>query len=138
MDEQTMSPQDAARWQARLDAREAELQEEVRTVGQEQTDTPSAVTLSQVDDMGEIAEELTRGAVRHAERQRDIEELRAIEAARERLADGSFGQCVDCGVSIPEARLEAQPAAARCITCQERFEATHPASPRVELPPRTG
>lgn len=138
MTQQTMSPQDVARWQARLDAREAELQQEVRTLAQEQTGTPSKVVLTEVDDFGDMAEELTRGAVRHAEQERDIEELQAIEAARARLADGSFGDCVDCGVHIPPARLEAQPAAARCIDCQSRFEATHPASPRVELPPRTG
>jgi DnaK suppressor protein len=39
-----------------------------------------------------------------------------------RVADGSFGECVDCGEAIARARLEANPAAERCIACQERAE----------------
>jgi RNA polymerase-binding transcription factor DksA len=41
-------------------------------------------------------------------------------AARERLADGSFGRCERCGRRIPEARLEARPEARRCVACAGR------------------
>jgi RNA polymerase-binding transcription factor DksA len=43
--------------------------------------------------------------------------LADIEAAERRLAEGSYGICVRCGVAIPEARLEARPAARTCVVC---------------------
>ena len=49
-------------------------------------------------------------------------ELDQIEAALQRIEAGTYGQCVDCGVSIPVARLHAAPEAARCIACQEKTE----------------
>ena len=52
-------------------------------------------------------------------------ELGAIDAALERLAQGQYGQCSDCGSEIPAARLEAWPMALRCIGCQSAFEKTH-------------
>jgi DnaK suppressor protein len=46
-----------------------------------------------------------------------------VVAALQRLDDGTYGRCVDCGQQIPAARLEVRPEAARCIADQERFEA---------------
>ncbi len=48
--------------------------------------------------------------------------LEEVEAALVRIRNGSYGVCVDCGEPIAAARLDAQPAAARCIDCQTRFE----------------
>ena len=45
-------------------------------------------------------------------------ELGDIEAALERMEAGTYGQCTDCGVSIPPERLSAYPTAKRCIDCQ--------------------
>ena len=58
-----------------------------------------------------------------AEVSRDAGELAEVEAALTRVADGSYGTCVECGEPIPLARLAANPSAARCIACQERLEA---------------
>src|SRR5881398_2952566 len=43
------------------------------------------------------------------------EELRQVQIARERLEEGKYGICVDCGEEIPAERLEAIPEAVRCI-----------------------
>ena len=56
---------------------------------------------------------------------RDIVELRAIEAARKRLANGTYGDCVTCETEIPFERLKVQPTAERCAPCQEAYEKTH-------------
>jgi RNA polymerase-binding transcription factor DksA len=48
--------------------------------------------------------------------------LDQIEAAIGRIADGSFGRCETCGVQIPEARLEALPYAAQCVSCASEEE----------------
>ena len=44
-------------------------------------------------------------------------ELKAVEAALQRIADGTFGICVRCGEEITEERLEAVPHAALCRNC---------------------
>ena len=45
------------------------------------------------------------------------EVLDKIEFALERIADGSYGKCEDCGKKIPESRLEAIPYTAVCVQC---------------------
>ena len=57
-----------------------------------------------------------------AEVNRDVAELREVEAALLRIAAGGYGTCVDCDTTIERARLEHTPSASRCIPCQERFE----------------
>ncbi len=49
-------------------------------------------------------------------------ELRRVNAALQRLANGSYGLCADCGVAIAPARLQASPEAERCLPCQEALE----------------
>jgi RNA polymerase-binding transcription factor DksA len=56
---------------------------------------------------------------------RDVTELRAIEAARHRIDNGTYGQCVNCENDIPYGRMEAQPTAERCAPCQGVYEKTH-------------
>jgi DnaK suppressor protein len=41
-----------------------------------------------------------------------------IDAALDRIADGTYGRCALCGVDIPIERLEFRPFAAGCVTCQ--------------------
>lgn len=52
-------------------------------------------------------------------------ELGAFEEALARLDAGQYGECKDCGATIPEARLAAYPVALRCIACQTVFEKSH-------------
>ncbi|MCX7691886.1 TraR/DksA family transcriptional regulator [Tepidimonas taiwanensis] len=58
--------------------------------------------------------------------ERETAALRAIDDALQRIADGRYGLCVDCGVEIPTARLHASPTTLRCIDCQTRYERAHP------------
>ncbi len=48
--------------------------------------------------------------------------LDEVDAALARIAAGTYGVCVDCGEAIPEKRLTALPASARCIECQRKQE----------------
>ena len=57
-----------------------------------------------------------------AEITRDVQEVRDLEAALMRLAVGQYGSCVDCEEPIKAERLDLNPAAARCIRCQQAFE----------------
>ena len=49
-------------------------------------------------------------------------ELGDIDAALERMDADTYGQCTDCGVTIPPERLNAYPTAKRCIDCQTLAE----------------
>lgn len=47
---------------------------------------------------------------------RDLEALR-LRAALDRMAEGEFGYCEDCGDDIPRRRLDLDPAASKCVSC---------------------
>ena len=48
--------------------------------------------------------------------------LEQIESSLERIEEGIYGQCEECGVKIPKARLNAIPYATLCIRCAEQQE----------------
>ena len=48
--------------------------------------------------------------------------LEKIEHALEKIHDGSFGQCEECGEDISVKRLEARPETNLCIRCKEEQE----------------
>lgn len=52
--------------------------------------------------------------------------LRRVNRALERLADGSFGFCIECGGEISNKRLAAAPWAEFCLACQEEHERREP------------
>ena len=112
-----------------LNEREKTLQAEVRAAHEEEAARPSAQG-PQVDDDVAQGEQRFRHGIEHAELQRDQEELRDIDTARERIAAGSYGQCIDCGTDIAFERLKAQPTATRCVACQTLYEKTHDPAPR--------
>ncbi len=48
--------------------------------------------------------------------------LAAIEASLERIEDGTYGQCDECGGVISKARLNAIPYTPMCIRCAQQME----------------
>ena len=48
--------------------------------------------------------------------------LTQVERALERIENGTYGKCVNCGRPIPEKRLEAIPWAERDVRCEELIE----------------
>lgn len=55
--------------------------------------------------------------------ERGKQELDDIDAALQRIEDGTYGVCTDCGAHIGVARLKAIPAASLCIGCAQSREA---------------
>jgi len=64
---------------------------------------------------------------------RQLTELRDIEAAFARVKAGEYGVCVDCGQDIEFPRLKAYPTAKRCLQCQEKRERTFAHGGRPKL-----
>ena len=52
----------------------------------------------------------------------DMRMLRQVEAARDRLRDGTFGFCSRCEEEIAPKRLRAIPWATYCVSCQAKAE----------------
>lgn len=50
------------------------------------------------------------------------ENLNQVEQALERLDQGTYGKCTNCGREILPGRLKAMPQATLCIRCQEQLE----------------
>ncbi len=48
--------------------------------------------------------------------------LTKINTALERLEEGDYGNCVECGEQIPVKRLKARPVTIFCIDCKEQRE----------------
>lgn len=59
-----------------------------------------------------------------ADTDRDLEELRDVEAALARQSAGTYGRCTQCRQPIPHDRLAASPTAERCQPCQAMHEKT--------------
>lgn len=47
------------------------------------------------------------------------EAIAAIKAALQRIADGAYGSCRECGNDIAKERLLARPEASLCINCAD-------------------
>ncbi|OFZ18791.1 MAG: hypothetical protein A2X94_06230 [Bdellovibrionales bacterium GWB1_55_8] len=61
-------------------------------------------------------------------RNREALFLKKIDQALDKIREGSFGTCDDCGDDIDLRRLEARPTATLCVSCkegQERSEHAH-------------
>lgn len=73
-------------------------------------------------DEGDAAQATERMDMSLAARQRLAERINRLTAALERLHDGTYGKCEQCGGAIEPARLEAMPEAPMCLACQEQAE----------------
>jgi len=53
---------------------------------------------------------------------REKEKLLAINEALEKLKDGTYGVCEECGEKIGQGRLKVMPLAKYCVSCQSKIE----------------
>jgi DnaK suppressor protein len=58
--------------------------------------------------------------------------LQQVRAALQRIDDGTYGYCIDCGRAIGEARLEALPWTPYCREDQEKHDRAEQVSTDVE------
>jgi len=79
-------------------------------------------TEREVLDEGESAEADAQEEMELALIEMKAETLNKIGLALQRLEEGSYGSCLECGEDIPEARLRALPFAVRCRSCEEDCE----------------
>ena len=72
----------------------------------------------QHDELDQVSNDLEKNMqVQIQNRQKHY--LEKIDQALQRIHEGSFGECLDCGEPIAIRRLEARPTTTLCLTCQE-------------------
>lgn len=117
----------------RLEARRRELAAEIRNELERAGHQHFADLAGEVTDAGDasVADLIVDQDIAVVRRQ--VQELTQVEAAQRHLAAADFGDCAECGAEIGLPRLLAQPAATRCIACQEAHEKqyAHEATPRL-------
>ena len=101
--------------QGLLLARQAELSHRLERIKENLTSGRSA-------DSQEQAQELENAEVVDALGNEARNEFSRIAKALDQIKNGTYGVCMDCGETIPMARLEAHPFADRCIRCATMAE----------------
>jgi len=107
----------------RLEAKRAELQESIKGLTEAYPEPVGAI------EANDGSQDFEENAVDFLETQQEQSLLvnqqallTEVEQALERIEQGTYGKCVDCGQPIPERRLEAIPWAARDVKCEEKLE----------------
>ncbi|MBI2189867.1 MAG: TraR/DksA C4-type zinc finger protein [Acidobacteria bacterium] len=90
------------------------MQDKIRDVRAEGSRAPQGVR-----DEAESSESEIQDDLEFALLQMKGETLRKIDEALERLENGTYGCCYECGEEIAERRLRALPFAVRCKACEE-------------------
>lgn len=121
---------DFAEFEERLRRRQRELFADVQREVAKHRGQQQADLLEQADpDDRAVADLLSH--LNLSEIDRDVDELRAIQAALGRIASGSYGICQSCGRPIGVERLRAIPETPFCIECQARIERLKETTPSL-------
>jgi RNA polymerase-binding protein DksA len=87
---------------------------------QEEIQPPGEVVTMPTHNADHDSEGLTKDL---ALEQNETDLLAQVVDALERIREGEYGECTNCGRPISEIRLDAIPYTPYCRECQEQFEA---------------
>lgn len=73
-------------------------------------------------DIGDEASDLSSRQLLLSLNEADRKKLREIDEALERIEEGTYGICEECGEPISPKRLEVKPTAIYCVECKSRLE----------------
>ena len=83
------------------------------------------------EDFDRLQQQMNREvAIRNLDRESKL--LKEVQAAMNRVEEGTYGICLRCEEEIPEKRMKAVPLAAYCVGCQETIERQRAAGEEVE------
>jgi RNA polymerase-binding transcription factor DksA len=116
-----------------IDQRRGALLGELREDAERAREQPYAEHAGPAPDTGDESVATLIADLEQADVTRDLDEFRGLESARERMARGEYGTCIECGGDIGFERLKATPSAIRCIDCQTRHEKTFGGDPKPSL-----
>lgn len=82
-------------------------------------ETESTETIGRNPDRADLAQNYSARERNRALAAMEQEQLSQIENALQRLDDGSYGACIQCGDPIAPARLQILPYASLCMKCRQ-------------------
>jgi DnaK suppressor protein len=118
----SLNPSELKHYTSLLQARETQLRKTIQAGLPKSSDKGHAGQTERVHDRGEESVADMQADLGIAQVNNAVRELSDVEAAKGRIADATYGLCIDCDAPIASARLQAYPAAKRCIACQTRHE----------------
>ena len=107
---------------------EAELNRTVERIRHMGGTATSVQTMNELGDTSQLADEVDVIQINEdremsfATRSLLVERANRLAEALERLRDGEYGVCQECGEAIAPARLTAMPEVMTCVRCQDRLE----------------
>ncbi len=101
------------------DVQKEELERRLATLQARLASIKRDVTQEHSGDSAEQAQERENDEVVDAIGNETALSIRGVQAALERIAQGTYGVCDSCGEDIGEARLEVVPEATRCVKCAQ-------------------
>ena len=110
---------------SKLLARQSELSELVNEYVADHEGRLTNDSFVEVSDVGEQSVDGFQRDMDIAVVTQEVIELKSVNTALRRIDSGDYGICVDCANEIAAARLEINPAAERCIDCQNKYEKEH-------------
>ena len=114
-----------------LEERRREIQEKLRAIREEMPSYQDEVRDTEEQSVTDFAQEMDFALM-----EMKAQTLIRIDEALQRVDQGTYGTCDECGQEIAEARLSAVPFALLCLECQEREE-TLDAEERAQAPARS-
>jgi DnaK suppressor protein len=118
----SLLPEELEKIKARLLERKKELWDEILEDLEQDAREEHKELIQTIREEGDIALAELRESTIFSLIELKHRELEAIESALQRIEEGKYGHCQECGRFIRPARLEIMPHAVRCRECQERIE----------------
>ena len=117
-----LSKTDSEQFRLLLNARQTVLRQAIHAHLLDVDDKNQIELGGHVRDPGEDAVSDVLADLHIAGLNAQVRELTDVDAALDRLVQGVYGVCIDCGADIEAARLRAYAIAKRCQECQARHE----------------
>jgi RNA polymerase-binding transcription factor DksA len=128
-----LSRQELMQFKAQLQARESQLLGELQSGKRRAAAETFERIAGEAPDAGDASVADTTRDVVNAERERDADELREVQAALDRIDAGTYGVCLTCGELIDRQRLRAFPTARYDAGHQARHEQKQGIATRPKL-----
>lgn len=114
---------DLQKMKQRLEEKRVELQQDIRGLTEAHPEPVDPIEASEgPSDFEEVAVDFLETQQEQSLLVNQQALLTEVEQALQRIEQGTYGKCVDCGNPIPEKRLEAIPWAARDVSCEAKLE----------------
>ncbi len=117
-----MTKREMQKFKKLLQAESAHLLKGIRTIGKDTLEAASSETAMDLTSFAEAGTDTNDRETAMRLVSGESQMLREVADALQRIAEGDYGECMNCNKEIPKRRLEVFPAAKRCVECESKNE----------------